>query len=207
MLEQRSQSNLQRVDEAYLETERLLQVRILLEHLFNHEETTVKLILGYLYDVGSVNLINQKFRRRPLNRLMRMVAGMSKPIFKVFALRWFKKNCPQLITDWLRSQVSFAPLELATTPAVIELAAVETMAMQGSYPGGVIAELETRNQKIRQLHQQVRWLSGILVVTTVALGSTVVWLSYQPRLASAQAQSLQPSPIEAVRNWAESLYR
>ncbi|MDX2217006.1 MAG: hypothetical protein SFY66_27315 [Oculatellaceae cyanobacterium bins.114] len=207
MLEQRTQSNVQRVDEADLEAERLLQVRILLDHLFKHEETTVKLILGYLYDVGSVNLINQKFQRRSLNRFMRMVAGMSKPIFKVIALRWFKKNCPQLITDWLQTQVTFAPAKIATTAAAIELAGVDAVAMPSSAPDGVIPDLETRNQEIRYLHRQVRLLTGMLVVTTVALSSVVVWISYQPRWASAQAQPLQPSPIEAVRERAESLYR
>ncbi len=183
------------------------QVRILLDHLVSHEETTVKLILGYLYDIGSVNLINQKFRRRPLNRLMRGVASMSKPIFKVFALRWFKKNCPQLIADWLHSQVKFAIPDDPTGAATIELVAAETVAMQSLLPDGVVAELETRNQAIRQLHRQVRWLTGVLVLTTVSLGSAVVWLSYQPRLASAQANPLQPSPIEAVRERAEALCR
>lgn len=198
MLDRPSANNQQSVDEAYLQAEQMRQVRILLNLMFSHEETTVKLILGHLYDVGSVNLINQKFRRRSLNRLMRMVAGMSKPIFKVFALRWFKKNCPQLITNWLESQVSFAVLEAEQNQEPIALAAVETVA---------IAELETRNQQIQQLHRQVRWLTGILVVTTVTLGSAVGWLSYKPRLTAAQVQLLQPSPIEEVRDRAEVLCR
>lgn len=198
MLDPHSPNRLQQVDEAYLQAERIRQVRILLDHMFSHEETTVKLILGYLYDVGSVNLINQKFRRRFLNRFMRMVAGLSKPIFRVVALRWFKKNCPQLITDWLQSQVSFAVAEVTSEQEPIALAAVETVA---------IAELETCNRQIRSLHRQVRWLAGVLVITTVTLGSAVVWLSYKPRLASAQAQPLQTSPIEDVRDRAEILCR
>jgi hypothetical protein len=87
------------------EEERMRDVLLLLSNLFQREEVTIKLILDCLYDVGSVNLINQKFRFRLLNRLMKSIARMSKPVFRIFAVRWFHKNCPQLITDWLHSQV------------------------------------------------------------------------------------------------------
>jgi hypothetical protein len=93
--------------EERLKQERMKDVLLLLENLVEREERTVKMILDCLYDVGSLNLINKKFQPRFTNRLMKMIARLSKPAFKVVALWWFKKNCPQLITDWLGTKVRF----------------------------------------------------------------------------------------------------
>ncbi|AOX04121.1 hypothetical protein BJP34_04015 [Moorena producens PAL-8-15-08-1] len=93
------------LEEERIQKERMHDVLLLLEHLVEREEATVKLILDCLYDVGSVNLINKKFQSRSLNWMMKSIARMSKPAFRVVALRWFKKNCPELITKWLQEQV------------------------------------------------------------------------------------------------------
>ena len=82
-------------------------VLLLLQSMVDREEETVKKILDCLYDVGHINIINKKFRSRPLNRLMKAIARMSKPIFRFAGFYWFKRNCPQLITDWLATKVSF----------------------------------------------------------------------------------------------------
>jgi len=93
--------------EERMEEERMQDVLLMLEHLVEREDATVKIILDCLYDVGSINLINNKFNSRSLNGIMKYIAKMSKPVFRVVALRWFKKNCPKLIADWLHSQVKF----------------------------------------------------------------------------------------------------
>lgn len=93
--------------EEYMEDERMRDVLLLLDSLVQREEATVNMILECLYDIGSKNLINKKVRYRPFNKLMKAIAKMSKPTFKYFALRWFKKNCPKLIADWLHSKVTF----------------------------------------------------------------------------------------------------
>ena len=90
-----------------IEQERMRDVSLLLQHLVQKEEVTFKLILDCLYDIGSVNLIDQKFKTQSLNRLMKAIAVMTKPIFRIFAFRWVKKNCPQMIADWLHQQVKF----------------------------------------------------------------------------------------------------
>lgn len=82
-------------------------VLLLLQSMVDREEETVKKILDCLYEVGHINLINKKFRTRPLNRLMKAIARMSKPLFRFAGFYWFKRNCPQLITDWLATKVSF----------------------------------------------------------------------------------------------------
>ncbi|MGC1308666.1 MAG: hypothetical protein WA885_15685 [Phormidesmis sp.] len=94
------------------ENERMRDVEILLESMFLREEVTLRLIVDCLYDVGSVNLVNHRVHSRPLNRIMKLIARRSKPIFRLFMLRWSKKNCPRLITEWLRSQVRFSPAEV-----------------------------------------------------------------------------------------------
>lgn len=94
-------------EEKRLEKERIHDVLLLLEHLVEREEATVKLILDCLYDIGAVNLVNKKFQNRQLNGMMKLIARLSKPVFKIVALYWFKKNCPQLIANWLYGKVKF----------------------------------------------------------------------------------------------------
>ncbi|WP_297076744.1 hypothetical protein [Thermoleptolyngbya sp. M55_K2018_002] len=98
-------------EEIQREKQRMYDVLFLLEQLFHREEATVKLVLGCLYDVGAVNLINQKLTFRPLNRLGKGTARLSKPLFTAIAIRWFHKNVPHLLTEWLHSKVQFEPEE------------------------------------------------------------------------------------------------
>ena len=95
------------ISERQKEDERIRDVEMLLESLFLREEITVRLIVDCLYDVGSVNLLNQRVQSRPLNRMLKMIARYSKPVFRIFAMRWTKRNCPRMIANWLHSQVVF----------------------------------------------------------------------------------------------------
>lgn len=97
----------ERLEERRMQEERMQDVLLLLQHLAEREETTVKMILDCLYDVGSVNLINQKFQVRPVNKIMKRIATVSKPVFRMIGVRLFKRYCPKLIADWLYTQVSF----------------------------------------------------------------------------------------------------
>ena len=94
-------------DRGRIEAERIQEVLTLLTSLIAREEATIKLIIDCLYDIGYFNLINKKVRFRPLNSIAKFVAKRSKPVAKVFAWRWFIKNCPQLITKWLYVKVKF----------------------------------------------------------------------------------------------------
>ena len=148
--------------EKVIEAERMHDVLLLLQNLINSEEATVKLILDCLY-VGSVNLINQKLRLKPLNRVMKLIARMSKPIFKTLALSWFKKNCPQLITNWLHTQVTFESTQNKPQQVAVEVAELQP------YP---IPQRENLSQEIKNLRYQVRWLVGISIIAIAALGIT-----------------------------------
>ncbi|MGB3291462.1 MAG: hypothetical protein WBB01_00555 [Phormidesmis sp.] len=100
------------IREQQIEDERMRDIELLLESMFLREEVTLRLIADCLYDVGSVNLLNQRVHSRPLNRFMKVIARRSKPVFRFFMLRWCRKNCPHLITQWLHTQVDFAPSEV-----------------------------------------------------------------------------------------------
>jgi hypothetical protein len=143
-------------------------VLLLLQNLINSEEATVKLILDCLYDVGSVNLINQKLRLKPLNRVMKLIARMSKPVFKTLAFNWFKKNCPQLITNWLHTQVSFENTQKATEQVAIEVVQLEPYS---------IPQRESLSQEIKNLRYQVRWLAGISIIAIAVLVVRATWLN------------------------------
>ena len=86
------------------ERERIETVALLLDNLLQREEATARSILDCLYDVGSVRLIEQKVPLKALRWPLKGVARYSKPIFRLWALRWLKKHCPWMITDWLFSQ-------------------------------------------------------------------------------------------------------
>lgn len=87
--------------------EKMRDIALLLTQLVEREEVTLKLIIDCLYDVGSVNFTNKKFRIRPVNFLIKSIIKFPKPIFRRIALRWVKKNLPDLLTEWLEKKVSF----------------------------------------------------------------------------------------------------
>ena len=94
-------------EEERLKQQRIQEVLLLIDSLFQREETTFRIIIDCLYDVGSLNLINKKFHSRHLNFIMKAIARFSKPMFRIYALYWVKKNSPKLITNWLASKVKF----------------------------------------------------------------------------------------------------
>ncbi|WP_375473485.1 hypothetical protein [uncultured Nostoc sp.] len=163
-----SVSHPENLAEKYMEAERMHDVLLLLQNLINSEEATVKLILDCLYDVGSVNLINQKLRIKPLNRVMKLIARMSKPVFRTLALNWFKKNCPQLITNWLHTQVSFEKPQKTSEQVAIEVVKLEPYS---------IPQTESLSQEIKNLRYQVRWLAGISVIAITVLVVKATWLN------------------------------
>jgi hypothetical protein len=87
--------------------ERLHDIELLLQDMFVREETTIKLIFDSLYDIGAINIINKKIVFPPLNRLLKAVVGVPKPIAKMLLFRWFVAKCPALLANWLNNKVRF----------------------------------------------------------------------------------------------------
>lgn len=158
------------------EEQKMHDVLLLLENLTDREEASIKLIIDCLYDIGYVNLINQKFRSRTLNRGLKLIARVSKPAFKVIAWKWYKSNCPKLIADWLRTQVAFEPA--TTVKQAAEIEAGEPESKSKSANTGSLVRLESQNREVKYLRSQVRMLTSILVGLTVVLGGSVLWFGY-----------------------------
>ena len=102
-----SAEELNQSEEERRKKERLRDIFLLLQQLVEREEVTLKLIIDGLYDIGSINLVNKKFHKQPLNGFMKAIATMSKPVVRIVALRWVKKKLPTLLTNWLEKKVSF----------------------------------------------------------------------------------------------------
>lgn len=157
------------------EEEKIHDVLLLLENISCREETSIKVIIDSLYDIASVNLINQKFRSRTLKGSLKLIARVSKPAFRIIAWRWYKKNCPQLIVNWLRKKVAFEPIVRVKQEAKLE---PELVSELQPVKTDSLVQLENQTREVRYLRSQVRILTSVLVGLIVAFGGTVVWFSY-----------------------------
>ncbi|MBF2008245.1 MAG: hypothetical protein IGS49_23070 [Chlorogloeopsis fritschii C42_A2020_084] len=167
------------------EEELMYEVLLMIENLAYREEATVKLIFDRLYDIGSINLINQKFRSRAVKRVLKWIARMSKPAFRIFAWRWFRKNCPILITNWLYQQVSFKKPVIKSAQVVIE---------QQLPPANAISELEYKSREVTFLRSQVKLLSGILIGVITVFGASLIWLSQSLITGRSPLQTVEQLP-------------
>lgn len=92
--------------------ERMRDVTLLIQQLIEREEITFKLIIDCLIDVGSINYANNKLHNPPLNKIMKVLVGYIKPVARMVALFWLKRNLPDLLTAWLEGKVSFEPVPI-----------------------------------------------------------------------------------------------
>ena len=180
----------QQAQEKEKEVQLINEVSILLKTLIYQEEITIKEIIDCLYDVGSINLINQKFNFGTFNKTLKFMTKMSKPAVKMLAWQWAKKNSPDLITNWLQSKVTFIRVEETR---------VELMAEDESLSLASIPQLPQENQtelpaaalryQVKRLHLQVKLLTGILVATVTLFGGSLIWLTNS--LQQSHLQSLE----------------
>ena len=152
------------------------EVLLLLTSLAEREETTVKLILARLYDLGALNIISKKLRSRTLKKIVGGLAKLTKPAFKVVGFYWFKRNCPQLITNWLVDRVAFETV--TANPA-------EVVPVPNSL------ESPENSLEIIKLRSKVRLLTRLLAVVITVFGVSFAWLFYSLKIQPSS--SLQPS--------------
>jgi hypothetical protein len=156
------------------EKELMHDVLLLLQNLISREETTVKLIMDSLYDAGSVNLINHKFPARTLNRILKLISRTSKPVFRIFAWRWFKNNGPQLITNWMHSKIAFK-----TTQTAFNISAKKQVVLANPDPNlNPLIKPQYQLQEVKHLRSQVTLLTGILAGVVTVFGASFIWLGY-----------------------------
>ena len=167
----------QLLEEKRLEEERMHDVLLLLENLVQREEATAKILLDGIYDVATTNLINNRIHFRPLNRTAKSLARVAKPAAKVVGLRWFKQNCPQLVTNWLKIKVAFAPPKPKKKPTPKPQKAGSALA--------VPAHVQTSTE-VKQLRAQVSLLTSLLIGAIAVFGTGFVWLAYNLQQESAR---------------------
>ncbi|BAY83741.1 hypothetical protein NIES267_32320 [Calothrix parasitica NIES-267] len=171
------------------EEEKMHDVLLLLENLSCREEASIIAIIDCLYDIGYVNLINQKFRSRTLNGSLKLIARLSKPAFKIIAWRWYKSNCPKLIVKWLRKQVSFEPKTKIKQAAEIQAAPKPepSKPLDSAY----LVKLENQNHEVKYLRSQVRMLTSIVIALTAVFGGSVLWFASSERSNFQNVQQKQ----------------
>ncbi|NET00305.1 MAG: hypothetical protein F6K62_08875 [Sphaerospermopsis sp. SIO1G2] len=190
-------NNFQRLPTDAEKEEQLMQdVLLLLENLVEREEATVKLILNCLYDAGATNLINQKFTSRPVNKSLRWVSKISKPAVRVVAWQWFRMNCPQLITDWLRSQIEF---KSADTPgANLETPQVEVVVENPKINSRSSRPVEYPIYEVKQLRGQIKILTGTLIGVLALCTGGFLWAGYTLEQSHSQV-------VEELQNQVKTL--
>jgi hypothetical protein len=155
-------------EEEQAELQLMQDTNLLLTNLAEREKVTVKAIIDGLYEVGSARLINQKVSIKGLRGPLKGIARFSKPVFRVFAWRWFKKNCPQLITNWLYKQVRFgesAPLLQSDDTDLIDVAPV-----RDALPPIV----EKQAKEILALRGRITILTATVVVLAIVVCVNVI---------------------------------
>ncbi len=164
------------------------EVLVLIKTLVYNEEMTIKLIIDCLYDVGITNLINQKLQLGTLNKTLKFMTKISKPLIKILAWKWFKNNCPQLITEWLKSKVTFPQESAQKIEVVVE-----------NQPENIAASSQIIDQnQVKRLNFQVKFLIGLLIaVLTIFTGSSI-WL-----LVALQQSHVQT--VEKLQNQVKTL--
>ncbi|MFM6753711.1 MAG: hypothetical protein ACKPJ4_02940, partial [Dolichospermum sp.] len=164
------------------------EVLVLIKTLVYNEEITIKLLIDCLYDIGITNLINQKFQLGTLNKTLKFMTKISKPAVKIFAWKWVKNNCPQLITAWLKSKVTFPQEEALKIEVVVE-----------NEPENIAASSQTIDQnQVKRLNFQVKLLISLLIaVLTIFTGSSI-WL-----LVALQQSHVQT--VEKLQNQVKTL--
>ncbi|UJB72812.1 hypothetical protein HRE53_29900 (plasmid) [Acaryochloris sp. 'Moss Beach'] len=167
-----------------LEEQAINDILLLLDQLVQQESTTVKLILDRLYDIGSINLINRKVKPRSVNRISKAISSQTKPIFLFFGIRWFRRNCPQLITDWLYEQVKFQPITAAQE-------IIETNSLPNSPSDPDLYGLE-----LRKMRTQLKWRTGLLGGSIGVLSAVLVF-NTMGLFSNPSVTSLPASPPTA----------
>jgi hypothetical protein len=159
------------------EEQKLREILILLDQLFKREEATAKGIVGCLYDIAMINLINKYFPLWGVNVTLKYLTRFPRPVAQSLGVKlYLQPKCPKLITDWLYTLVEFPDKKTLTLEA--EVVANE-----------LLPTLKQSKLEIKSLQKKVRLLAGSLVATIAIFSGSFVWIAY----------NLEMNPIELLR--------
>ncbi len=162
--------------EQQAEAARMQEVMLLLANLLEREQATLKAVIGCFYDVGTVNLVNQRVRYRFLRPLARPVLRVSKPVLTALGYRWVSKKCPPIITRWLhrkvKSMTSGPPLK--ASPQAVSVQSVSPVEPP------LIQQHSAYQGEIRRLRSRVRWTTAALAGVSAALAIMLIKTDLNP---------------------------
>ncbi len=150
--------------EQQLEQERLAEILIVLEELFQREGATGKRIIGCLYDIAVINWLNKNVPAPLLNPALKFLARFPRATAQYLGLKLFlQPKCPKLITDWLYTLVEFpAPPPTAVLPPP--------------------------DSEVYKLKQRVKLLTSSLILTIVLSASSLALLIQRDELQNIREE-------------------
>lgn len=172
------------------EDERVRDILIAVEQLFHREEQAVAFVLACLYDIGSLNLIDKKVPLTPIKPVLRSIARLSRPAFRLIAVRWFHQNCPKLITDWLHSLVIFETTDSEGSVAI-------DIPSQSAEQELALA-VQRKEHEVVQLQQQLRQTTVLAVTITALFASATLWLGYELQQIRASSSTAAQSTVDSL---------
>jgi hypothetical protein len=185
------------VAEQQAEAKRMQEVTLLLTNLLEREETTLKAVIGCLYDVGTVNLVNQRIRYRFLRPLARPIFSVSKPVLTTLGYRWVSKKCPPIITRWLQGKVksvtSRRPPKVSPQPVTVQ--SVATIEQPLIEQRTVLYQGE-----IKRLRSQVRRTTAALAGVSVTLAIMLIKVGLNPVQPFLQSKTVPSTTLVNHQN-------
>jgi hypothetical protein len=183
--------------EQQAEAERMQEVTLLLANLLEREQTTLKAVIGCLYDVGTVNLVNQRVKYRFLRPLARPVLKVSKPVLTTLGYRWVSKKCPPIISRWLQRKVKSVtsgppPKPVSQSVSVQSVSTVE--------PPPIEQRTALYQGEIRRLRSRVRWTTAALAGVSATLAIMLIKIDLNPVGPFLQSKTAPSTALVNHRN-------
>ncbi|WP_373479690.1 hypothetical protein [Geminocystis sp.] len=159
-------SNQKSQEEIAIEKQKLHEILILLEQLLQREEVTGKAIIGCLYDIAMINLINKYCPLWGINSTLKYLVRFPRPIAQSLGVKlYLQPKCPKLITDWLYTLVEFPEKKVLTLD-------VEVINNQ------LLPTLKQSKLEIKSLQNKVKILTGSLVCTVAIFTGSFALIAY-----------------------------
>ncbi len=165
--------------EYQLEEQRLEEILLLLDQLFRREEVAAKSIVGCLYDIAMINIINKFCPIWGINNTLKFISRFPRPLAKSLGVKlYLQPKCPKLITDWLYTLVEFPN----TKPVEAEVEVIKT------------------NQEVKALQGRVKLLTGALVTSIVMFGSGFFWIAHNLQMNPVELLVISDDNISIKHN-------
>jgi len=168
------------LEEYQKEEQKLREILLLLEQLFKREEAAAKSIVGCLYDIATINLINKYCPLWGINNTLKYISRLPRPVAKSLAVKlYLQPQCPKLITDWLYSLVEFPDKD----STVKETEIVEELVLPAQ-------------KEIKSLRGRVRVLTGALAASLTIFVGGFTWVAHNLQLHPLELLSIQEARVE-----------